>query len=216
MTLEQETTSHSRERQKKQIRLHKYEEVEVTILVRPLSSKMKNQMLIQPPDAETERIYISCLGRRTDPIKNLINDAKEAYTSKKASTTTVRVPNSVLNSWTSVSTRPSRSMTTLSLSKAESTALLKDISEYLAPGSARWYAAHGIPYRRGYLFHGPPGTGKTSFSLVLAGMFGLEIHVLSLLDPGLTESKLQHLFLSMPSRCIGKSFILFKRQRNRI
>lgn len=24
------------------------------------------------------------------------------------------------------------------------------------------YAQHGIPYRRGYLFSGPPGTGKTS------------------------------------------------------
>jgi hypothetical protein len=24
------------------------------------------------------------------------------------------------------------------------------------------YAQHGIPYRRGFLLHGPPGTGKTS------------------------------------------------------
>ena len=26
----------------------------------------------------------------------------------------------------------------------------------------RWYAERGIPYRRGYLLHGAPGSGKTS------------------------------------------------------
>ena len=88
----------------------------------------------------------------TQPIKELIHEAKLAYTAKKASTTTVRYPNSVFSSWTTVSTRPSRSMATLSLSKAESTTLLKDISEYLAPTSARWYASHGVSDRTEYYF----------------------------------------------------------------
>lgn len=158
--------------------------------------------LMNPAYPAEDRILLSCLGRSANPIKDLIDDAKAAYTAKKASTTTVRVPNQVFTAWQTVSTRPSRSMATLSLSPAQSETLVKDITEYLDPASASWYAKHGIPHRRGYLFHGPPGTGKTSFSLVLAGMFGLEIHVLSLLDPGLTESKLQHLFLGMPNRCI--------------
>ena len=28
---------------------------------------------------------------------------------------------------------------------------------------------HGVPYRRGYLFYGEPGSGKTSFIHALAG-----------------------------------------------
>jgi len=38
--------------------------------------------------------------------------------------------------------------------------LLADCTRFL--NSERWYAERGIPYRRGYLLHGPPGTGKTS------------------------------------------------------
>lgn len=64
------------------------------------------------------------------------------------------------------------------------------------------YANRGIPLRRGYLFHGPPGTGKTSLSFALAGVFGLDIYVISLLDPSLTEEDLCALFNSLPRRCV--------------
>ena len=70
------------------------------------------------------------------------------------------------------------------------------------PATARWYANRGIPYRRGYLFHGPPGTGKSSLTFALAGVFGLDIHVVSLLEPTLTEEELGMLFAHLPARCI--------------
>lgn len=53
-----------------------------------------------------------------------------------------------------------------------------------------------------YLFHGPPGTGKSSLSFALAGVFGLDIYCLSLNDKGLTENELCSLFDDLPDRCI--------------
>jgi chaperone BCS1 len=64
------------------------------------------------------------------------------------------------------------------------------------------YATRGIPHRRGYLFHGPPGTGKTSLSFALAGIFGLDIYCASLSENELKESDLAHLFTFLPDRCI--------------
>ena len=49
---------------------------------------------------------------------------------------------------------------------------------------------------------GAPGTGKTSLTSALAGVFGLDIYVLSLLDPSMNESQLMRLMSEVPSRCI--------------
>jgi chaperone BCS1 len=104
--------------------------------------------------------------------------------------------------WMQVANRPVRPMTTVVLDATQKLQLLADVNEYLHPATARWYANRGIPLRRGYLFHGPPGTGKTSLSFALAGVFGLDIYVISLLEPSLTEEDVGVLFNSLPRRCV--------------
>jgi chaperone BCS1 len=70
----------------------------------------------------------------------------------------------------------------------------------------QWYADRGIPYRRGYLLHGPPGSGKTSFIQALAGALSYDICVLNLSERGLADDKLFHLLSNVPER----SFILIE------
>jgi chaperone BCS1 len=51
-----------------------------------------------------------------------------------------------------------------------------DIRTFLA--SEDVYARRGVPYRRGYLLHGPPGTGKTSLVRVIASELDLPLYVM--------------------------------------
>jgi chaperone BCS1 len=93
-------------------------------------------------------------------------------------------------------------MGTVVLDDKQKAMILKDINDFFHPRTPRWYANRGIPYRRGYLFHGPPRTGKTSLSFALAGLFGLDIYCLSLSEATLTEEDLITLFNSLPHRCV--------------
>ena len=60
----------------------------------------------------------------------------------------------------------------------------------------------GIPYRRGYLLYGPPGSGKSSFIQALAGSLGYDICLLNLSERGLADDKLFHLLSNAPERSI--------------
>ena len=160
-----------------------------------------------PNRGDEELIELRCIGRSTKPVKNLLNYIKSWSLEKEKAMTVIRRPagkdrGRSAGSWDRVSSRPSRPMDTVSLDPEQKTKVVDDINEYLHPSSPRWYATRGIPYRRGYLFHGPPGTGKTSLSFALAGIFGLDIFCISLLEPTLTESDLNRLFNNLPRRCI--------------
>ena len=81
--------------------------------------------------------------------------------------------------------------------------------EQLFPSDLRLLIANvvlGVPYRRGYLLHGPPGSGKSSFIRALAGTYGYEICVLNLAQRGLTDDRLNFLLASLPER----SFLLME------
>lgn len=79
--------------------------------------------------------------------------------------------------------------------------LVSDAKDFLA--SKSWYAARGIPFRRGYLLYGAPGSGKTSIIHSLAGELGLDIYVLSLSRAGLDDAGLEELISDLPERCIA-------------
>lgn len=123
----------------------------------------------KPAFSDRYDLTISCYGRCPQPIKDLLQITKDYYLLNNGAKTVIRRPSPRHESrryerhiWMQVARRPSRPMDTVVLDAERKTAVLDDVNEYLDPATAQWYANRGIPYRRGYLFHGPPGTGKTS------------------------------------------------------
>ena len=76
--------------------------------------------------------------------------------------------------------------------------LLEDARRFLVRQA--WYAERGVPWRRGYLFHGQPGTGKTSLIRALASELDLDLAALDLSMPELNDSGLRDLLGSLPKR----------------
>ncbi|QBZ58561.1 hypothetical protein PoMZ_03516 [Pyricularia oryzae] len=157
---------------------------------------------------EKETFIISTFGLSPEPIKQFLAHARKHHHKDHSDKTLIMRPNSLPQrrfhdrAWREVAKRPIRPINTVVLDQEQKTAVLSDMNEYLQPKTECWYSNRGIPLRRGYLFHGPPGTGKTSLSFALAGVFGLEIYVISLIEPQLSDKDLSTLFNGLPRRCI--------------
>lgn len=80
--------------------------------------------------------------------------------------------------WSETSIKPKRTADTLSLGEGVIDNIIEDVQSFF--DSKDWYASVGIPWRRGYLFYGEPGTGKSSLAFVLASHFDSPIFMLDL------------------------------------
>lgn len=92
--------------------------------------------------------------------------------------------------------RRKRPLESVILDKGIKERIVEDVKDFLASGT--WYFDRGIPYRRGYLLHGPPGSGKSSFIQALAGHLDYNIAILNLSERGLTDDRLNHLLTIIP------------------
>ncbi|KFZ23192.1 hypothetical protein V502_02322 [Pseudogymnoascus sp. VKM F-4520 (FW-2644)] len=150
--------------------------------------------------AEKEVITLRCFGTSPKPCTNLIEHIQSLHWAQIATTTVIRKPSDYYNRrhtpWTTLSTQPMTSMDSVDLDLGQKERIIKDIEVYL--NSSDIYTASGVPYRRGYLLHGPPGTGKTSFTRALAGYFKADICMLSLRSSELNDEQLMLLVSKVP------------------
>ncbi|CAG8025772.1 unnamed protein product [Penicillium olsonii] len=153
-----------------------------------------------------ERLYLSCLGRDPSILKSLLWEAQQAYVERDGNMTVIyrggRYSGGGSYYWIRCMARVPRPLSTVILDQSQKDEFVDDIKEYLHPRTRRWYSNRGIPYRRGYLLHGPPGTGKTSLCFAAAGLLGLKLYLLDLNSSSLDEESLSSLFADLPRRCI--------------
>lgn len=96
--------------------------------------------------------------------------------------------------------RKKRPLGSVVLDEGVKESVVNDVQDFLQ--RQQWYVDRGIPYRRGYLLFGPPGSGKTSFIQALAGELDFSVAMINLSEMGMTDDKLAYMLTKLPKRSI--------------
>jgi chaperone BCS1 len=155
---------------------------------------------VQVGMAVVEKITLSTLGRNKAPLEALVHAAMEHRIARELNRIAIYVPGTYGNDWTRARLGNNRKLDSVLLKSGQKEAILADLDRYFA--SRERYETLGIPWRRGYLLYGPPGTGKTSLVTALASELALNVCVLSLASPNVTDEKIGNLLASVPRRSV--------------
>jgi chaperone BCS1 len=141
-----------------------------------------------------ECFNVTIFSRNRKLAYQLIEEAREVALPKTEARLTVHRASH--NYWSEQMKRLPRPVESVILTDGLMEDLISDASHFL--GRRDWYVQRGIPYRRGYLLHGPPGTGKSSAVVAIASALGMDIAMLSLGDSTLDDNSISELFSSIP------------------
>ncbi|KAJ7140745.1 P-loop containing nucleoside triphosphate hydrolase protein [Mycena epipterygia] len=182
--------------------------------------KQKTRVIFQPTFDTTHTIYwrahwlrvrrargsdggevlsVSVVARSNTILKALVLQAKREYEAEAVHRIQIFFADPH-GSWRWADARHKRPMGSIVLDPGVKEMLLGDARDFL--GSEKWYADRGIPFRRGYLLHGVPGSGKSSLIHAIAGELMLDIYVVSLSSAWISDSVLMGLMGRVPKGAI--------------
>lgn len=118
--------------------------------------------------------YYTLSGTNKDGIKALVEKIYEQYNTEHDQIK-IFVSN-LYGEWNLVKRITGKTLDNIVMDKDLHSTLVNDISEF--EQDKEWYGKLNIPYKRGYLFHGPPGNGKTSLSIAIASEHKRNIYCL--------------------------------------
>lgn len=102
--------------------------------------------------------------------------------------------------WRQMCSEHPRSLESIAMNPAMSQSIMEDIQWYMSDKTRQLYLSRGIPRRRGLLFHGMPGTGKSTFCRVIASELRVPIYIIN--PASISNGGFQELFATLPSNCI--------------
>lgn len=116
---------------------------------------------------------ITTLGLSQKPIRNMIDKAREVYNNDGM----IKIFYWADGAFHLVDRKRRRSLDTVYIPDEQKERIHNDLVQFIK--DRELYAKRGTPYRRGYCFEGPPGTGKTTLILALAGVIGRNVYIIN-------------------------------------
>lgn len=127
-----------------------------------------------------ETISLSYFGRSLKAANAFLDEVMALYESEKDSAVYVHTPHSTNGYWIQRNKLYHRKLESIICRDNHIITLVNDLKDFKSPETEKWYIDMGIPYHRGYLFEGMPGTGKTSTILTLASHFNMGVYFLNI------------------------------------
>ncbi|WVF72107.1 hypothetical protein IAT40_006919 [Kwoniella sp. CBS 6097] len=145
---------------------------------------------------------IQTIAWRPNVLKDFLIAAHAAYFAKEERELIIFHAKRINPTWQNPVSRPARPWSSVILPGTLKDDLLKDVERFLSEKESKWYASRGIPHRRGYLFHGAPGAGKTTLVTAIASKLALDIYVINPSQRGMDDAKLSKLFRDCPAKSV--------------
>ena len=151
---------------------------------------------------EWETITLWTTGTSTKIWEDLISEAKSEFLKTAEGKTNIYRYRKRGNLWTPHGGKPKdiRPWNTIITQNNIKENILNDIKLFM--DSEKEYKTRGVPYRRGYLLHGPPGTGKSSLVYALAGKLEVTLCVLTLSDREMSDEEFMDRLAAVPKNSI--------------
>ncbi|KAH6865270.1 hypothetical protein BKA58DRAFT_295595, partial [Alternaria rosae] len=154
--------------------------------------------LLYKPDGRgyNDKLTLRCMWGSKNPIEALLRAVHKTVSGQMTSLSVRYVSANRFDHHTA----RKRRLEMIDMNPLKKQELLTDLQVFFADGTEDYYYQNGTPYRRGYLFYGPAGTGKTSLSTAIASHYNLPLCVIDL--AGMDDKTLQKQVKNLPARCV--------------